>query len=156
MIQMLPEDLRDQAGMERAFAYYFSRVQQEEPGTFNAMLDLKLEACRYDAQQLVLRMEARPWMTNPGGILHGGIIASALDFAMGLLCRYCSGGAMTPTVSMEVGYLRPAPVEGAILVGAEIVKPGKTLMNASAKMWLPGREDRALAAATGIYFVPTA
>ena len=60
---------------------------------------------------------------------------------------------MTPTVSMDVSYLRPGPTEGPVCIRARIVKPGKSLVNAAGELWVEGREERPLAAATGIYCV---
>ena len=152
MIVMKQEDLLDQAGMERAFTDYFHQVAETSAGTFNAMLDPQFVRCDFDGKTLVLRVETQPWMTNPGGILHGGIIASLLDFTMGLLCRYFAGGTMTPTVSMEVSYLRAAPVEGSVCVSAQVTKVGRTFLNTLGSLWSDGAEDRLLATSTGVYF----
>ena len=149
---MKPEDLLDQAGMERAFADYFRQVSETSAGTFNDMLHPEFVRCDFDGQRVVLRVRIQKWMTNPGGILHGGIIASLLDFTMGLLCRYFSGGTMTPTVSMEVSYLRAVPMDGAICIGAQVTKRGRTFLNTLGSLWAEGAEERLLATATGVYY----
>ena len=154
MLALRESDLHDQAGMERAFQDYFARVASEQSGTFNAMLSPTLVQCGYEGKTLVLRAELRDWMRNPGGILHGGITASLLDFTMGILARYCTGGRMTPTVSMDVGYLRAGPTKGAVYMKAKIVKPGRRFVHAACTLWAEGQEDRPLATATGIYSVP--
>ena len=153
MIEMKQEDLSDQAGMERAFADYFRQVAETEPGTFNAMLHPALIRCDFARQELVIGADIQDWMRNPGGILHGGISASLLDFTMGLLCRYCSGGRMTPTVSMEVSYLRSGPMHGRICIGARLTKRGGTFDHALSSLWTEGEEDRLLATAAGVYYV---
>lgn len=152
MIEMDRADLTSQAGMERAFARYFMQVREDAQG-FNAMLDPRLLSCDYENRTLTLLVETREWMKNPGGILHGGIIASLLDFVMGLLCRYFSGGTMTPTVSMTVDFLRSAPVGGNICIRAELTKRGRTICAATGSMWARDRADRLLATASGTYFV---
>ena len=153
MIAMKQEDLMDQAGMERAFQDYFKQVAEAEPGTFNAMLSPELIRCNFEKRELVLGVEVQDWMRNPGGMLHGGISASLLDFAMGILCRYFSGGQMTPTVTMEISYLHPAPVQGRICISARLTKCGGTIANALSSLWAEGQEDRLLATATGVYYV---
>ena len=153
-IVMQETDLHDQAGMERAFRDYFRQVAQATPRALNAMLEAELVRCDFAEQSLVLGLELQPWMTNPGGILHGGVTASLLDLAMGLLSRYVSGGVMTPTIDLNIKYLRSATVPGRLCVGGRITKRGRTFVHAESALWLPGQEDRLLAAAEGIYCVP--
>lgn len=153
MITMDRRDLGDQAGMERAFRQYFKDVQTECAGTLNAMLDARFLSCDWDMRTMILRAEARSWMVNPNGILHGGVTAAYLDLAMGLLCRYCSGGRMTPTIQMDVSYLRSISPTDALCIQAEITKPGFTIFSAVGRIWAEGRPDRLLATATGSYFV---
>jgi uncharacterized protein (TIGR00369 family) len=50
------------------------------------------------------------------GILHGGIVATLLDEAMGKL-NY-GGGKPAMTAELHVNYLRPVPVEQEIIVEA--------------------------------------
>lgn len=153
MIILAQEDLHDQAGMERAFRKYFEDAREQFPGTFNVLLDTGFYACDYEKKTLTLSMALRPWMSNPGHILHGGVTASVLDMTMGLLCRYVSNGHMTPTVNMNVSYLRAVPMKGTVLVRAEVTRCGRTICSAVSSMYLAGEEERVLAAASGAYFV---
>lgn len=153
MIYLNGDDLHDQAGMERAFRGYFDYVRTECAGTFNAMLDVYLERCDFEKKSLVIRTELKPWMTNPGGILHGGVTASLMDYAMGLLCRYFGGGVMTPTVSMEISYLRPGIIGGQLLVRADMTMCGFTLCHATGTAWMEGSEDKTVCTSTGVYYV---
>lgn len=153
MIYLDREDLRDQKGMERAFRKYFQDVQKECDGTFNAMLDVAFESCDFEKKSLTVRVALKPWMANPGGILHGGVSASLMDYAMGLLCRYFGGGVMTPTVSMEVGYQRPGVIGGQLLVRADMTMCGFTLCHATGRAWMEGDEDKTVCTATGVYYV---
>lgn len=155
MIVLRNEDLHDQAGMERAFRWYFEHVGDDPDcrGTFNTMLAAQFESCDYARRVLILRMEAQHWMSNPGRMLHGGVTASILDMAMGLLCRYCSGGHMTPTVSMSVDYLRPAPLDRALYIRAEVTSRGFSICHAVGSMWADGTPEKLLATASGAYYV---
>ncbi len=153
MIVLEKEDLKSQEGMVRAFRKYFEYVKRECDGTFNAMLGAELFACDYEKKSLVLAMESKSWMTNPSDMLHGGVTASILDMTMGLLCRYCSGGYMTPTVSMEVSYLNPAPLGKTLYIQAEVTKSGFSVCHATGSMWAEGAADKLLAAAVGVYYV---
>ena len=142
-------DFYDQMGMERAFGAYFAAMERDYPDTMNAMLDARLHACDYQAHTLTLRAQARPWMTNPGGILHGGVTAAYLDLAMGLVCRYFSGGVMTPTLHIDVSYLRNGHLDETIYIQARATKLGSTICYAVGSVYPEGKPDRPIATAAG-------
>lgn len=153
MIILKEEDLHDQAGMERAFQGYFEDVAKQCDGTFNAMLGMNFVDCNYAKRQVTLRMQTKPWMANPSDILHGGVTASVLDLTMGLLARYCTGGHMTPTISMEVSYLTPIPLNDIMVVQAQITHPGFTICHATGSAWVEGKQSTPAATAAGTYYV---
>lgn len=153
MIVLKKEDLQDQAGMERAFRQYFVDAAREFDGQFNTMLKAELHSCDYGKSVVTLRMDPAPWMGNPMGILHGGVTASVLDMTMGLLCRYCSGGYMTPTISMDVQYLRSGPLDKRLYIRADLTKRGMSVCYATGVLWAAGGEDKPLATASGAYYV---
>lgn len=153
MIVLKQEDLRDQAGMERAFRGYFVEAAREFAGQFNTMLGPELYTCDYDKQTVTLVMETKPWMGNPMGILHGGVTASVLDMTMGLLCRYFSGGYMTPTISMDVQFLRSGPLDKKLYIEAELTKRGMSICYATGKLWAEGSRVRLIASSSGSYYV---
>ena len=153
MIILKKEDLFDQAGMERAFRYYFDTSAREYAGTFNVMMDPRFESCDYARRTLTLSMQTVGWMSNPGAILHGGVTASVLDMTMGLLCRYCSGGRMTPTISINVNYLRSAPLQKRLVIFAQATHVGQSVCSAEGKLWIDGDPNRLVATASGSYFV---
>ena len=153
MIVLDGKDLHDQAGMERAFRQYFIDAAREFSGQFNTLLGTELYTCDFARSVVTLTLAPQPWMGNPMGILHGGITASLLDMTMGLLCRYCSGGYMTPTVSMSVNYLRSGPLDKRLYVRAELTKRGMSVCYADGRLWAEGSEDRLIATATAAYYV---
>lgn len=153
MITMNPDTLLDQAGMERAFTQYFEDVKTQCSGTLNPMLDAHLLSCSREQQTLTVWAEPQPWMANPGGILHGGIIAAYMDVVMGLLCRYCSGGYMPVSIHVDVDYLRAVPIQGKIIVEARINHLGSSLCAAEAKLWAFDQPQRLLATAGGTYSI---
>ena len=153
MIVFDKEDLRSQEGMERAFRHYFDWMRLECDGTFNAMLDAQFVSCDYEKKTVLVALDTKPWMTNPTSMVHGGITASVLDFTMGLLARFSTTGYMTPTVSMEVSYLRPMPLGERVMAEAEITMAGFSLCHATAKAWTESAPEKLVATAAGSYFV---
>lgn len=62
------------------------------------------------------------------GFLHGGIIATLLDEAMGKVNRF--RGVRAVTAELNVEYLRPVPVEQEIVVEArEVETKGRNLFH---------------------------
>ena len=49
--------------------------------------------------QLELAFDTKPWMSNPMGVVHGGVTAILMDTAMGILCC-CLCASSTPTITM--------------------------------------------------------
>ncbi len=146
-------DLKSQAGMEKAFGDYFRWMRAECDGTYNAMLNARFVSCDYEQKTARIAMDTQPWMTNPSQMVHGGVTASILDFTMGILARYCTTGYMTPTISMEVSYLRPMPLEKTIFVEARITMAGFSVCHVTATAWTEGGENKPIATASGVYHV---
>ncbi|MDE7170839.1 MAG: PaaI family thioesterase [Oscillospiraceae bacterium] len=92
-------------------------------------------------------------MSNPLGIVHGGVTASLVDTCMGVTCTAQCGGAPTPTVTMTVNYVRPVPLDADILVRTRTVRVGTTSGQMQAEVFLTGKPEEALATATGVYAI---
>ena len=65
-----------------------------------------------------------------GGMVHGGIIATLLDEAMGKVCRFREARAVT--AELTVRYLKPVKVTEEIVVeGWEVEQKGRNLFHAA-------------------------
>lgn len=97
-----------------------------------------------------MEFEAQKWQRNLAGDMHGGIVGTLLDSAMGFLnmgyLRY-----PPPTVSLTVNYLRPTPVEGTVCVFAKLDKQGRNMYFTSGELYIKGDRRRVLATAIGTY-----
>ena len=144
-------DISSQAGMEAAMREYVNVINTQQEN-FNSMLTPSLAECSYEDRTVTFSFTVKPWMSNPQGVVHGGIIASTLDFTMGFLCRYCSDGNMTPTVDIQIAYLRPFPMNGNIVVKANCVMSGHTIARTTAEAWSDVNPGKICATASGAYF----
>lgn len=144
--------VNSQAEMEQAMNRYFATLETEQAGTLNAMLAPKLVSCNFDAKKIQVSLYVQSWMVNPSKTLHGGIIATILDFTMGVLSRICSGGNMTPTVSMTVDYVRSLHAGDTVMIEAECTKCGRHLSYITAKAWGADAPDKVISTATASYF----
>jgi uncharacterized protein (TIGR00369 family) len=74
-----------------------------------------------------LRLEAGERHLNPAGTVHGGVLASLVDMAMGHAVRSSTGESDVPATSqLTLTYLRPG-VPGPITVRAAVSKQGDDL-----------------------------
>jgi len=151
MITFAKEDRRSQTGMERAFSNYAKQVQKETDDNFNRMLDARFVECDFENRTVTLAVEIKPWMANPDGMTHGGVIASMLDLVMGLASCYFSG-RMTPTINLNVTYLHPVPLGARVLMRSQVTMPGFHLCSVTAGAWIDGAPDRLVATASGTYY----
>lgn len=152
-IHMSKEDIHDQAGMEHAFRKYFNDLKAEGGQQLNELLEAEFAFCSWEEREVWLKTNPKPWMANPDGLMHGGIIASYLDYAMGLLCHYSIGERMAPTLNMDINYLRPVKIGKPIWIRARIIKSGRTITYTEGGIYPEGMKERILASATGSYFV---
>lgn len=66
--------------------------------------------------QSELRLDLEPHHLNPGGIVHGGVLATLLDACIGLALRTrLDMGSNHVTAQLDVRYL--APARGGLLLG---------------------------------------
>lgn len=92
--------------------------------------------------------EASPRFANPMGTVHGGIIATLLDSALGCAVQsVLPDGATYTTLGLEVKYLRPVTVDaGPLRARGTVVHAGRR--QATAEGRLTDDAGRVLATAT--------
>ena len=102
-----------------------------------------------NAVHLGLRL-ARPH-TNARGLIHGGLIASLADNAMGYSCAQATGWATSfVTISLAVDYVGSADIGQWLAVECEVIKTGSTICFAQA---LIKADDVVIARANGTFRV---
>ena len=70
-----------------------------------------------------LRVRAAPEHTNNLGIVHGGLICTLLDIAMGTAAR-CSVGAPVMTLDMQASFLSPG--RGEMIGEGRVLRAGRS------------------------------
>ena len=88
-----------------------------------------------------LELDVTPQHLNPAGTVHGGVLASLMDMAMGQAVRSSTGEGDVPATSqLTVTYLRPAsPDAGSLVVTAAVSKQGDDLTVCEADVEQEGR-----------------
>ena len=97
-----------------------------------------------------LSLEAAEPHLNEAGTVHGGVLASLVDMAMGEAVRSRTGEGEVPATSqLTVTYLRPGK-PGLLTVTAEVSKQGDQLTICQAEIT---QEDRTLVHALATFAV---
>ena len=102
----------------------------------NDLLSPSLAACSAEEKTLTLTFPLRSWMLNPKGTLHGGIMTTMLDMAMGMLARYERKANLVSTVSLSVDFLRPVRADTGT-VSAHVRKARRAVVFTEAKLTDP-------------------
>ena len=91
---------------------------------------------------------------NPNGVLHGGVIYSLADTAMGAaLFSLLDGRDQCSTLEIKMNYLLPV-TGGTIAAEASVVERSKRIGVLEARVF--GDGNRMVALATGTFYIQTA
>jgi uncharacterized protein (TIGR00369 family) len=90
-----------------------------------------------EGRDSVVRLEAGEQHLNVGGVVHGGVLASLIDTAMGRAVRSVTDSS-TATSQLTVTYLEPAN-PGPLVATARVSKRGSTLTIVEAEVEQEGR-----------------
>lgn len=85
-----------------------------------------------------LGLTARPPHTNSRGFVHGGLIMTLSDNAMGLSCAQAGGGRGLVTVNLSVDFVSSARLGQWIEFRPRVLKAGKTLCFVEASVLADG------------------
>jgi acyl-CoA thioesterase len=112
----------DEQAARRAFDH---AIETQIPGfgTFFLAKFLGLDIT-YPEDRSEVRFTVQDFMFNPQGSLHGGIIGTALDIAMGHLLQHTSGAGMT--LEMKTQFIR-APKAGEIMATGRFLRKGRSI-----------------------------
>lgn len=129
-------------------------LREALPGGMADQMGLHVIDCDPSNNTAVFESAVPPeWMRNPMGWVHGGMIASLLDSSMGIHSSIYSGGAGTPTINLNVSYLRPTPAGRQLHIRSRIVKHGVSMVFAESTLWAD-EETKPCATATGVFHLP--
>lgn len=88
----------------------------------------------------------RKEMTNPVGMLHGGVISGMIDECIGVTFFVLGLEYFYPTINLNVEFFSAAKEGETVLVQTQMIKQGKTIINIKADML--NDSGRILASAT--------
>lgn len=118
--------------------------------TIAGMIDPQLLACSLEEMSTLISFPAKAWEVNPNGVIHGGIIATMLDTAMGITTIAITD-TLTPTIDLHISYLRPCPADGMLVVRSCISMAGGSVIHVRAEMYDTRNPDLLIATGAGAF-----
>ena len=139
--------------MDYGLRKYVEVLHSNYTGTIAEMLKFEVISCDEIHDFYVLKCHAEPWMANHYGTLHGGICATIMDQAMGMVCACLKKGFGTcTTVQLESDYHRPIPAGDDILVQVHVMSMTRSLINMTCELIHPGKPDKYSVTGSAIFF----
>ncbi len=87
-----------------------------------------------------LTFEVTPELTNNSRMLHGGLVATALDVAAAYaIFPTLAGHEVVLTSSLSISYLRPAPLGSRLVARAVVLRRGRDTAFLRSEVWLGER-----------------
>ena len=92
---------------------------------FNALVGIHV--ARLHSDGLTIECSVRNDLRNLAGVLHGGVLATLVDAAVGIaLTRHFGGRRPFTTAELKINYMRPVE-EGKVRARARLLKVGTKL-----------------------------
>lgn len=105
---------------------YENNVCQKD--LINGMMKADGAGCSYEEGTMSFAFPVQKWQTNRVGNLHGGMIATAFDITVAALARFYAGKNFTPTISLDIKYVRPAKEGDTVIVTARRISAGRRIL----------------------------
>jgi len=106
---------------------------------------------RKTADAVIIGLRLDKPHTNSRGLIHGGLIATLADNAMGLSCGVkLDGGPRLVTVGLAIDFIGSAQIGQWLTVESEVLKTGSTLCFAQCRVTA---DDAVIARANGTFRV---
>lgn len=86
------------------------------------------------AESITVEYRVRHEMTNPGGLLHGGVQSGMLDDVMGLLANALGREFFLVSVNLGIDFLGAAREGDVVTATAHVVRSGSTIVNMAAEL----------------------
>lgn len=139
--------------VEYGLKKYIEIMYRDYGGTIADILKFQVVSCDEANDTYVLKCKTEPWMCNHYGTLHGGMCATIMDQAMGMVCSCLKKGFGTcTTVQLETDYHRPVTVEEDIIVRVHVMSVTKSLINMTAELLQESKGGKFSVTGSAIFF----
>ncbi len=117
----------------KAIRQFIGKEFSESPSPF--MLWLKPVVLKAEEGKLEFQYTVRKEMTNPIGILHGGVTAAIIDDVIGATMFAFGEEYFYTTINNVIDYFASAKLDDVIIAETQVIKKGKQFVNAQCEIW---------------------
>ena len=111
---------------------------------------MSYQFCGQEEEFFIHTMEVRPEISNRYGMLHGGILSTFIDTAMGATCFVANGHeTKTVTLDLQVRFLKEAK-NGKLTCKTKFQKNGRTVIVLESHVY--DEHGAIIGSATGTFF----
>jgi len=110
----------------------------------------KFSSCNFEEKTVELSFDVLEWELNPQNTIHGGIIATAFDATLGILCHYYTKPNVVTTVNLNTTYHKPIFLGDTFHIIAKLEFQGRSLCNITGEAWIQNKTVLA-ASATSVF-----
>ena len=114
-----------------------------------------LDLVSYDEEKGVylMRTTLKKWMCNPMGRIHGGMITTLMDQAMGCVSfSVMPGDGIAPTVEMNVSFFRPLFADTDVFLEVKLKSITKQLIHLTCDVSSVDAPNKVCASSTAVFF----
>lgn len=131
----------EQAGINERIKFFQSMVGKEIVNSPSHYMNW-LKPTVISAELGILRFSyiVRKEMTNPYGILHGGVTAGIIDDLIGATVYTMGLASPYTTVNNSIDYFAPAKEGDLIEAETTVVKKGRAIINLQCEIFLPAKQ----------------
>ena len=85
--------------------------------------------------EVIVEFEVVPDMTNPLGLLHGGMQCTLMDDIIGLASATLGHNGFSISINLQITYLSTVKIGEKIHIQANIIREGRNIINATSKIY---------------------
>jgi acyl-coenzyme A thioesterase 13 len=111
------------------------RSSEVSPSPFGAWLDFTMVAA--EKGKLTCILETRKEFCNPGGIVHGGLIAGFIDEIVGMTTVTLGKPSFSVALNLNIDFLSPGILGETLTAHTEVIRDGKNITHVECKVYGP-------------------
>ena len=127
-------ELLEQENFEKDFKALICTFK--ETSRASKLMNSNLAAYSQKEQTITMEFPVLECQLNEHDTMHAGFIATAFDDALGIFAAYLSGGKSTVSINISLNYIKPIPMNDAILITAKATSLGRRLITLSGECHL--------------------
>lgn len=112
---------------------HIGKSTKNSPSPFAHWLDGILEEAELGV--ISIRFKVRPDMTNPHGMLHGGVISGMLDDVIGTTVASLNKPQPFVSINLSVDFVQSARVSDEVIAKARVLRNGRTVVYVQAELF---------------------